>query len=150
MTQDELPDGLVYEGVDSKPRKYRGESGAQSSSVCAFDIFLGIEHTDPERRELLMEMREYMPKKHRAFLKQLSTMPSIREYCKKAGQPDLTAHYNNAAKALHSFRQTHLGLVRSYLVKTSGDKETAGTGGSTFKTFLKGLTDDTKVLDITP
>jgi indoleamine 2,3-dioxygenase len=146
MGHDEIPYGLVYEGVDSKPRKYRRESGAQSSSVYAFDIFLGTEHTDPERREFLIEMKQYMPKKHRDFLKELSMMPSIREYCKNAGQPDLTAHYNDTAKALYSFRQAHVGIVRTYLVKASVNKEAIGSGDSTIQPFLNGMKGDTEVL----
>jgi indoleamine 2,3-dioxygenase len=149
MNQDKLPDGLVYEGVDSEPRKYRGASGAQTSSVYAFDIFLGTKHTGQQgQREFVMEMREYMPKEHRAFLEKLSRMPSIRDYCDNAGQPDISAHYNGAAKALLNFRQAHLGLVTAYVVKASGDKETVGTAGSNLKTFLEGVKKDTEALKL--
>jgi indoleamine 2,3-dioxygenase len=145
----ELPDGLVYEGVDPTPKRYRSASGAQTSTVDAFSTFLGEEYTGPpEQRAFLSDMRELMPKEHRAFLEKLRTMPSIRKYCKNAGQPDLVAHYNDTIQALLSFRETHTGIVRAYVVKASGDDESAGGMGSHIMSFFEGIKKDTLALMI--
>jgi hypothetical protein len=39
-----VPDGIVYEGVSDEPKKYNGGSAAQSSTIQAIDIALGIKH----------------------------------------------------------------------------------------------------------
>src|SRR5262249_33352288 len=60
--QPALPNGLVYAGVDrfqGLPRKWRGETGAQSSIVPALDAALGIVHQDDPLRTYLNELREY-------------------------------------------------------------------------------------------
>lgn len=40
----QLPNGLVYEGVASEPQLFYGETGAQSSIIPAFDAALGVMH----------------------------------------------------------------------------------------------------------
>lgn len=39
-----VPDGIIYEGVSDEPKKYNGGSAAQSSTIQAIDIALGIRH----------------------------------------------------------------------------------------------------------
>ena len=71
LNNPDLPDGLIYEGVEEfegKPQQFRGETGAQSSIIPALDGALGIVHEKDMLREYLMEMRDYMPPKHRAFI----------------------------------------------------------------------------------
>lgn len=147
----DLPNGLIYEGVDLEPRRYRGASGAQTSSVYAFDIFLGTEHSDEGRREFVTEMRAYMPKIHRSFLEKLDRMPSIREYCKRSGNQELISCYNNAVEALLSFRKRHITLVKSYITNPSLKYNTpaeTGSAGTYFKDFLGGIRNDTDKLKL--
>ncbi|CAB4016047.1 indoleamine 2,3-dioxygenase 2, partial [Paramuricea clavata] len=40
-----LPDGIIYEGVSTKPLKFSGASGSQSTTFHAFDAVLGIVHS---------------------------------------------------------------------------------------------------------
>ena len=47
---------------------FRGETGAQSSIVPSLDAALGILHKDDPLRTYLVETRDYMPPKHRAFI----------------------------------------------------------------------------------
>ena len=149
---DAFPEGIMYEGVDPKPRKYHGASAGQSSSVYAFDMFLGTKHSEEEQQEFVMAMRDYMPRKHSAFLAELGKMPSVRDYCANSGNPELVACYNQAVEALVSFRKNHIVLVTRYIlnqvkhsVNPALDKK--GTGGTEFS-FLKKVRDDTEALKI--
>ena len=72
----------MYEGVDPEPVQYHGSSAAQSSSVHAFDVFLGGTHTGSDT-EFLQTMRHYMPAKHKDFLEVLTGQPSVRKYIKQ-------------------------------------------------------------------
>lgn len=39
-----MPNGLVYEGVQTEPLEYSGGSAAQSSLLHCFDELLGVKH----------------------------------------------------------------------------------------------------------
>lgn len=149
---DAFPEGIIYEGVDSKPREYYGGSAAQSSSVYAFDMFLGTKHSGKEQLEYVMAMRDYMPRGHSAFLDKLSKMPPIREYCTNSSHPELVVCYNEAVEALVSFRNSHIILVTRYVVNqvkhsVNPTLDNKGTGGTHFS-FLKRVRDDTAALKI--
>lgn len=61
-------------------RQYYGETGAQSCILPAIDAFLGITHEMDSMREYLLEMREYVPRAHLAFLLRLEALhPPVRE-----------------------------------------------------------------------
>ena len=78
-----LPEGIVYEGVEAyggAPQQFRGETGAQSSIIPALDAALGVTHKNDPLRPYLMEMRDYMPRGHRAFIEVLEQGPSVRDY----------------------------------------------------------------------
>ncbi|CAB4019357.1 Indoleamine 2,3-dioxygenase 2 [Paramuricea clavata] len=54
-----LPDGIIYEGVSTKPLKFSGASGSQSTTFHVFDAVLGIVHSrkgmtlrDPEKKSI--------------------------------------------------------------------------------------------------
>ena len=150
---DAFPEGMVYEGVDPTPRQYYGGSGAQSSAVYALDMFLGTKHSSHKTFEYVMTMREYMPRKHSAFLEKLGQMPPVRKYCKDAGNVELVACYNEVVDALAKFRSYHIVLVTRYIVNqvrhsVNPTLDTRGTGGTEFD-FLKRVRDDTAALKIT-
>ena len=149
---DAFPEGIIYEGVDPKPREYHGGSAGQSSSVYAFDMFLGTKHTGEKQRQFVMAMRDYMPRGHRAFLERLGEMPPVREYCKNAGNPELITCYNDAVQALVCFRNNHIILVTRYVINqfehsVNPTLNKKGTGGTAFS-FLKEVRDDTLALKI--
>src|SRR5262249_25875279 len=53
---------VVYEGcADTRPRTYRGETGAQSSIVPTMLAALGLRHKDSLLTTHLEDMRQYMP-----------------------------------------------------------------------------------------
>ena len=146
----ELPEGMVYTGVDAyegKPQQFRGETGAQSAVIYAMDGFLGIEHGYDEMRAYLMEMRDYMPVQDRRFIEKVEGGPSVRAYVldRKADLSGLRKAYNAAVEALYEFRRLHIEYAAMYVLKP-GQKESkghVGTGGTPFTVYLKKHIDET-------
>ncbi|HEX2225908.1 MAG TPA: indoleamine 2,3-dioxygenase [Candidatus Binatia bacterium] len=147
-----LPSGMFYEGVHAfagTPQKFRGETGAQSSIVPSLDAALGIKHRTDMLYTYLMEMRDYMPPVHRAFIKAIETGPSLREYviAHREHVPALTENYNAAVEALEGFRSTHLNYAHAYIIKQSRggarNPNSVGTGGTPFGPYLKKHRDET-------
>ena len=146
-----LPNGVVYEGVEAlggKGMTYRGETGAQSAIVPALDGALGIEHERDELREYLMEMREYMPPKHVAFIEAVEAGPSIREFVKKVNRASTTELFNQSVELVADFRAMHLEYAGQYIhaqaQKAPGNPSAVGTGGTPFMTYLRKHRDETK------
>ena len=147
-----FPNGIIYEGVDTKAKLYHGASAAQSTSIPSFDIFLRAEHTGSEQ-EFLHTMREYMPRKHREFLETLESLPSVRDYVLQSNNPKLIKGYDLAVEAFGKFRSEHIILVTKYIVmqkkhSINSSLEATGTGGTPFMEFLKQVRDDTVALKI--
>lgn len=144
---DVLPDGIIFEGVDSKPRRYNGASAAQSSVIHVFDIFLGASHSGSEK-DFLETMRSHMPQKHTDFLRKLGEMPSIRDYCIRSRNNDLITRYNSAVEEFGRFRSDHVIMVTRYIVNqqqhsVNPSLNTKGSGGTDFMKFLKKVRDET-------
>lgn len=138
-----LPNGLVYEGVDAyegKPQKFKGETGAQSSIIPAFDRLLGVAHADNPLKQHLLEMQQYMPPSHRRFLEYLEARPSVREFV-KAHRGELRDIYNQCIKLIGRFRLTHLQYAAQYIQKQSqtslANPTEVGTGGTPFMEYLR-------------
>ena len=146
----ELPEGMVYSGVEAyggKPRQFRGETGAQSAVIYAVDGFLGIEHGYDEMRAYLMEMRDYMPVQDRHFIETVEAGPSLRDFVRERehGEPGLRDAYNAAVEALYEFRRLHIEYAAMYVLKP-GQRENkghVGTGGTPFTVYLKKHIDET-------
>src|SRR5581483_8711648 len=147
-----LPNGMVYEGVQAyhgEPQFFRGETGAQSSIIPALDAVLGVTHRDDPLKAYLMEMRDYMPKRHRAFIAACEQGPSVRAYLSAKPQGHSTLHdlYNECVTWIERFRSLHLEYAARYIYK-QGHKEAnnpthVGTGGTPFMTYLKKHRDET-------
>jgi indoleamine 2,3-dioxygenase len=147
-----LPAGMIYEGVAEycgKPQSFRGETGAQSSIVPSLDAALGIAHEKDRLHTYLMEMRTYMPPKHRSFIEAVEAGPSVRGYVIQHHQKHaaLREQYNAAIDGVERFRSTHLEYAHNYIVKQSraADHNPAdvGTGGTPFAPYLKKHRDET-------
>lgn len=140
--------GLLFTGVSTERKTYRGGSGAQDTAVPAFGVFLGIKHSEKEI-ELLEDFKKYMPPKHREFLAVLKEQPSVREYVQNSRNSELLKCYNEVVDALVSFRSEHRILVTRFIVNMkhrNGEKVTEsvkGMGGTSFMIFLKNLKEDT-------
>lgn len=147
-----LPEGVIYEGVHAyggQPQKFRGESGAQSSIIPCLDAALGITHKEDTLRRYLMEMREYMPPKHRKFIEAIEKGPSIRQYVLEQPKSCAFLHdsYNACIHWLERFRSTHLEYAKTYIQKQrqcgTDNPIDVGTGGTPFIPYLKKHRDET-------
>ncbi|MBI3303307.1 MAG: hypothetical protein HYZ72_14675, partial [Deltaproteobacteria bacterium] len=147
-----LPDGVIYEGVDTyggAPQQFRGETGAQSSIIPSLDAALGIAHKDDPLRPYLVEMRDYMPPEHRAFIEAIEHGPSIRQYVIKHRHdyPALRDAYNACVHWIGRFRSTHLEYAGRYIHHQSqhglDNPTNVGTGGTPFMPYLKKHRDET-------
>ena len=127
-------EGVVYEGIDSTPLDFRGETGAQSSLVPSIVAFLKIPHQPSMLTNHLADMRRFMPREHRGWIERIERMPDPRGLVEKAP-------YNDALDALAAFRETHLEFARRYIAAHVRDPR--GTGGTPYLEWLAQLIDET-------
>ncbi|XP_032144017.1 indoleamine 2,3-dioxygenase 2 isoform X1 [Sapajus apella] len=152
-----MPAGLMYEGVSKDPLKYSGGSAAQSTVLHAFDEFLGIRHSK-ESADFLYRMRDYMPPSHKAFVEDIHSAPSLRDYILSSGQEYLLTAYNQCLQALAELRSYHITIVTKYIITAAAKGkcgkpnhlpgppqalEDRGTGGTAVMSFLKSVRDKT-------
>ena len=146
----DLPEGLVYEGVSAyggKPQSFRGETGAQSAIIPALDAVLCVYHGADDLKAYLMEMRDYMPPLHRAFLAKLESRPSVRDFVLKQGDSELSEAYDRCVEGVEEFRSIHLEYAATYIFQQaqtdSKNPHAVGTGGTPFMRYLKKHRDET-------
>lgn len=142
---------VVYEGCfDDKPQTFRGETGAQSSIVPALLPVLGIKHEDSMLTKHLLEMREYMPPKHRWFIQNLENhfmgptgfdVPFRNLRTAAVKYPSLRHEYNECVQQLLDFRSMHFEYAVNYIAKKVENPE--GTGGTPYIPWLQQLRDET-------
>ena len=146
-----LPNGLIYEGVleyGGIGQFFRGETGAQSSIIPSLDAFLGIGHVEDILKTYLMEMRSYMPPKHRQFLEAVEAGPSTRDFvATHATNAPLQKIYNECVDWVEKFRTKHLEYAVSYIAKQAqtdpSNPSQVGTGGTPFVQYLPKHRDET-------
>lgn len=176
MEKNGLPEGVFY-GDEKVGRKYAGGSNGQSSLIQALDIMLGVHHhatgersplspipssgpskqdatsPQPSRNAYLMEMRNYMPEKHREFLQMLEEYSITREFVKShESNVKLVEAYDGCIKELRDFRSKHIQVVMRYISLQSRKQNTGvglaqskgdvGTGGTELMPFLKQTRDE--------
>ena len=154
-----LPNGLVYAGIGSyagQPQQFRGETGAQSSIVPCFDAGLGITHAPGPLTTYLLEMRDYMPPRHRSFLEALERAtddlgrPLLSGYVRdrKSRNPELWSAYCACIDLLAQFREIHIGYADQYIFSQhqahASNPTAVGTGGTPFMQYLQKHLDETK------
>lgn len=146
-----LPNGLLYEGSPNYQdgQFFRGETGAQSGIIPSLDGFLGVGHSDDPLKAYLMEMRLYMPSKHREFLEATESGPSTRMFVEqnRATSPSLTTMYNECVEWVEKFRSKHLEYAVTYIAnqaqKNAANPSQVGTGGTPFVKYLTKHRDET-------
>ena len=139
--------GVVYEGISDQPICFAGGSAAQSSLLQAIDAGLGVVHEDEKTRPFLLEMRRYMPPKHRQFVADLGHRSSLRPFIQAHQQshPTLPDTYNLCLQKLDDFRKLHLEFSVRYILHQAPDQEAAkGTGGTSFVPFLSQARKETR------
>lgn len=140
-----LPEGLIYQGVEAygeKPQQFRGETGAQSAIVPTMDALFNITHAHDPLREFLMEMRDYMPPKHHAFVEDVEKHSTLRDFVKNHIDrvPKLGDLYNDCVSLIEQFRTQHLEFAARYIHKQTAqfnNNTDIGTGGTPFMQYLK-------------
>ena len=151
-----LPDGVKYEGVDAKPQKYRGETGAQSSIIPTVDAALGISF-NPESplTKHSIELLDYMPVNHRLLINDMRSASTVRgtllnllkDDSEKSGVIPIVEKYNKCVELLHTMRSIHLNFAKTFIAKQAETGKTNptyhGTGGTPFMTYLKEHCDET-------
>ncbi len=128
-------EGVVYEGIDSAPLNFRGETGAQSSVIPTVVTFLKVPHKPSMLTNHLADMRRFMPAEDRSLIEQIEQLPDPRDRADKVP-------YNEALEALASFRETHLEFARRYIAAHVRDPR--GTGGTPYLEWLSQLVDETR------
>ncbi len=154
-----LPQGVIYEGVAEyaeRPQQLRGETGSQSSIVPALDSGLGIPHADDPLTQYLLEMRDYMPPRHRAFLASLEARvdrqqrPLLYGYARdrKATHPEIWKAFCTCVDLLAQFRDIHIGYAERYIFRQhqshTSNPTSVGTGGTPFMPYLNKHLEETK------
>ena len=130
---------LVYEGCfDNKPQSYRGETGAQSAIVPAFLAALGIRHKNSLLTQHLEDMRNYMPRPHREFIR---AQASVREQVLRHG-PRLRDVYNECVRQLVAFWSRHFDYAVNYIEKKVANP--IATGGTPYIPWLHQMIEETK------
>jgi len=66
--QPMFPNGVIYEGVDSQPYFFRGESGANDSIIPTCDNLFQLSFPRNPLTEILEDFRSYRPVDHNRFL----------------------------------------------------------------------------------
>ena len=148
--QPALPQGLIYQGVseyNGRPQQFRGETGAQSSIVPALDAMLGVAHAHDPLRSYLIEMRDYMPPRHRAFVEAVEQGPPVRDFALARNEKALRNAYDRCVNFVEQFRARHLEYAAKYIhnqrPRDPANPTQVGTGGTPFMPYLKKHLDET-------
>ncbi len=125
---------VVYEGVETGPLDFRGETGAQSSIMPLLVALMKIPHRPSMLTNHLAAMRNFMPREHRDVLDEVQALPPLRPLAEK--EP-----YNNVLEAIAAFREIHVGYANEYINKRVVDPR--GTGGTPYMQWLSQLIAET-------
>ncbi len=94
-----------------------------------------------------MEMRQYMPPNHRAFVEHLESGPDLRDFATTSGW-NVVDLYNSCVQQVEAFRSKHLEYAARYIFnqaqKDSKNPHDVGTGGTPFMPYLKKHRDETR------
>jgi indoleamine 2,3-dioxygenase len=128
-------ENVVYEGVESGPTSFRGETGAQSSIQPTLVAFLKIPHQESVLTNHLLDMRRFMPAAHRALIDEVEALPPVKPLAPKEA-------FNDLLEAIATFREVHFGWADLYIHRHVEDPR--GTGGTPYRQWLKQLIDETR------
>jgi indoleamine 2,3-dioxygenase len=128
-------ENVVYEGVETAPTSFRGETGAQSSIQPTLVAFLKIPHQPSLLTNHLADMHRFMPAEHRAVIEEVEALPPVKPLASKEV-------FNDLLEAIASFREVHFGWADLYIHRHVHDPR--GTGGTPYREWLQQLIDETR------
>lgn len=133
-----FPRGVIYEGVDSVPRFYRGETGAQDSMMPIADSLFETDYPRNKLTEYLFDLRSYRPKDHRAFInwvKESAQQAQVKYMCQQRSFTTLLLLQN--LEIVQAMRNAHWSMTKAYIIKNT--KHPKATGGTPITSFLPNL-----------
>jgi indoleamine 2,3-dioxygenase len=135
---------IVYEGCfEGIPQTYRGETGAQSSIVPTMLAAVGIAHKNSLLTKHLEDMRHYMPRPHREFIReQISVREHVIGWSGRAEGGLLREWYNECVRQLLAFRSRHFEYAVNYIEKKVANP--IATGGTPYVPWLHQMIEETK------
>jgi len=128
-------ENVIYEGVDTTPMNFRGETGAQSSIMPTLVALMKIPHQPSLLTNHLADMQNFMPLEHRRLIAEVRGLDDLRPLADK----DL---YNDVLEAMATFREVHYGWADEYINKRVTDPR--GTGGTPYMQWLAQLIGETR------
>lgn len=135
--QPMFPKGILYEGVSTERKFYRGETGANDSMVPTLDNLLEVTAEMPQNSltEILKDFRQYRPKDHNDWLSWVENKAKAVGV-KKFAMEDPTSSVLMLANLdrVAEFRERHWRFTKEYIIKHS--KHPVATGGSPITTWL--------------
>ena len=138
-------DGVVYEGVNEEPLKFRGQTGAQDDIIPCEDIFSGVINYYPENdlTRYLLDLRRYRPKCVQLFFKDLeetSKLYNLLDLDKlgKTGDEELVfksyVYLLGIVDEIFNFRNGHWQFVQKFIMKNT--TYAVATGGTPITTWI--------------
>lgn len=122
-------DGVVYEGVSTEKRNYRGQTGAQDDIIPTLDIFSGVIGFYPNNMltQYLLDLRQYRPKCVQAFFGDLEREAPTLLSSIATDIPCLIVLLS-IVEQIYFFRNGHWQFVQKYIMaNTKYAKATGGT-----------------------
>ncbi len=126
---------VVFEGVDTRPMDFRGETGAQSSIMPTLVALMKIPHRPSLLTNHLADMQNFMPQEHRQLIAEVQNLGDLRPLADKE-------LYNEVLEAMAVFREVHYGWAEEYINRRVADPR--GTGGTPYMQWLGQLIAETR------
>ena len=135
--QPMFPNGVVYEGVSSEKRFYRGETGANDSMIPTLDNLFEVTANMPENplTSALKEFRSYRPMNHQkfvGFIEEKARELGVKKFA--LADPNSTVLYLANLDQIAEFRERHWRFTKEYIIKHT--KHPVATGGTPITTWL--------------
>ena len=110
-----FPNGVIYEGVDTNPTFFRGESGANDSIIPTMDNLLQLTQSMPVNplTDILKDFRTYRPSHHNEWLAHVETRAiqlNVRSFAQDSVES--SALYLAALDQIREFRARHWNFTK--------------------------------------
>lgn len=132
---DIFPRGCTFQGVSEEPQYFRGETGAQDSIIPSTDNFLQMSYPKNKLVEYLLDLRQYRPTDHRAYIewiKDASAQTSLKAtaYQKSSSTFGIIKNLYQVQR----MRSKHWQYTKTYIINNT--KHPRATGGTPITTWL--------------